>query len=130
MMSPRKIRRPSERTRVTKWQIDQLWKATEELKKLLQNPSRRINAEKECTEIKSRKIRNNKQTNKQEQRDKQPSKTKEEKEPKITDYFAPTENFEALETTKREYVAKIVKLNKENLEVKQKLQKLANENMM
>ena len=68
----------------TKQHIDQLWKAIEDLKDLLQNPSCQINAEKEFIEIKSRETSNNKQTNKQEQRDKQPSKTKEKKEPKIT----------------------------------------------
>ena len=35
----------------TKRQIDQLWKAIEDLKDLLQNPIRQINAEKECIEI-------------------------------------------------------------------------------
>ena len=68
-----------------KRQIDQLWKAIEDLKDLLQNPSRQISAEKECIEIKSGETSTNKQTNKQEQRDKQPSETKEKKEPKITD---------------------------------------------
>ena len=63
----------------TKRQIDQLWKAIEDLKDLLQNPSRQINAEKEFVEIKSRETSNNKQTDRQEQRDKQPSKTKEKK---------------------------------------------------
>ena len=69
----------------TKWQADQLRKAIEDLKDLLQKTSCQIIAEKECTEIKSRETSNNEQTNKQEQRDKQPSKTKEKKEPKITD---------------------------------------------
>ena len=112
----------------TKRQIDQLWKAIEDLKDLLQKTTCQIIAEKECIEIKSREISDIKQTNKQEQRDKQPSETKEKKEPKITDYFAPTKDFKAFETTKREYVTKIVKLNKENQELKQRLQKLVNEN--
>ena len=77
----------------TKRQIDQLWKAIEDLKDLLQKTSCQIIAEKECIEIKSREISDIKQTNKQEQRDKQPSETKEKKEPKITDYFAPTKRF-------------------------------------
>ena len=112
----------------TKWQIDQLWKAIKDLKDLLQKTSCQIIAEKECIEIKSGETIDIKQTNKQEQRDKQPSETKEKKEPKITDYFAPTKDFKAFETTKREYVTKIVKLNKENQELKQRLQKLVNEN--
>ena len=37
-------------------------------------------------------------------------------------------DFKAFETTKREYVANTVTLNKENQELKQRLQKLANEN--
>ena len=44
---------------VTKWQIDQLWKAIEDLKDLLQNHSRQLNARKECREIKSRETSNN-----------------------------------------------------------------------
>ena len=39
---------------VTKRQIDQLWKAIEDLKDLLQNHSRQLNARKECIEVKSR----------------------------------------------------------------------------
>ena len=39
---------------VTKRQIDQLWKAIEDLKDLLQNHSRQLNARKKCKEIKSR----------------------------------------------------------------------------
>ena len=112
----------------TKRQIDQLWKAIEDLKDLLQKTSCQIIAEKECTEIKNGETSDIKQTNKQQQRDKQPSETKEKKEPKITDYFAPTKDFKAFETTKREYVTKIVKLSKENQELKQRLQKLVNEN--
>ena len=104
----------------TKRQIDQLWKAIEDLKDLLQNHSRQLTARKECIEIKSRETSNNKQMNKQEQREKQPSKTKEKKEPKITDYFAPMKDFKAFETTKREYMTKTVKLNKKNQELKQR----------
>ena len=37
-------------------------------------------------------------------------------------------DFKAFETTKREYVTNTVTLNKENQELKQRLQKLANEN--
>ena len=51
----------------TKRQIGQLRKAVEDLKDLLQNPSRQINAEKECIEFKSRETSNNKQTDQQEQ---------------------------------------------------------------
>ena len=51
----------------TKQQIDQLWKAIEDLKDLFQNHSRQINPRKECIEIKSREASNNKQMNKQEQ---------------------------------------------------------------
>ena len=37
-------------------------------------------------------------------------------------------DFKAFETTKREYVTNTVTLNKENQKLKQRLQKLANEN--
>ena len=66
--------------------------------------------------------------NKQEQGDKQPSKIKEKKEQKLTDYFAPKKDFKAFETTKREFVTKTLKLHKENQELKQRLQKLVNGN--
>ena len=39
---------------VTKRQIDQLCKAIEDLKDLLQNHSRQLNAKKKCIEVKSR----------------------------------------------------------------------------
>ena len=51
----------------TKQQIDQMWKAIEDLKDLFQNHSRQINPRKEHIEIKSREASNNKQMNKQEQ---------------------------------------------------------------
>ena len=51
----------------TKRQIDQLRKAVEDLKDLLQNPSRQISAEKECIKFKSRETSNSKQMDQQEQ---------------------------------------------------------------
>ena len=63
----------------TKRQVDQLWKAIEDLKDLLQKTSCQIIVEKECIEIKSGETSDIKQTNKQEQRDKQPSETKSKK---------------------------------------------------
>ena len=70
--SDKKVEQPA-----TKRQIDQLWKAIENLKDLLQNPSCQINAKKDCIEIEiERLVMINKQISKNNKTN-NPLKTKE-----------------------------------------------------